>query len=330
MAITLEQLEQALIAACPGAVRPVLPRPIAVQRAKWLYSDLQAWRFDLRPVWQRVDFPGLEPMHVPKYHLDQSPYSASKGTEDRNPGEDHEMFHAEGSDLDCPDLLKLSRVSEIGHTLLAHTNWPRTHAKRLRDVREHVAVIEEILWLGRWRNPKGVKLNAQLVNGNGKDVDFRFRAEGLTVNVEVKHRPRTWLTRVDGGFDVRDLRSLFDGVDGKFPASSSNGTYNVVALTILTQADDLVRHHAKEFLKQHPEISAVAVWSDHAPDGRHHEFIVGENGSGRLLELLFKSDYEERCRAGVIRYPMRNSAERREMTPEESIQLMQRMAAEES
>ena len=183
MAITLEQLEQVLLTAYPGAGYPVLARAVAVQRAQWLYSDLQAWRFDLRLTDQLIEFDGMETMHVPKYRLADSPYNASKGPDDRKAGEDHEMFHGEGSGLDCPDLLKLSRVSEIGHTVLAHTNWPRTHAKRLRDPREHVSVIEEILWLGRWRNPVATRLNAKLVPGSAKDVDCCFRSEGITINL---------------------------------------------------------------------------------------------------------------------------------------------------
>ena len=330
MTITLEQLEQVLVSAYPGASHPVLPRAVAVQRAQWLYGDLQAWRFDLRLTYQPIEFDGCEPMRVPKYRLADSPFNASKGPDDRKKGEDHEMFHGEGSGLDCPDLLKLSRVSEIGHTILAHTNWPRTHAKALRDLRKHVAVIEELLWLGRWRNPVAVRLNAKLVPGSAKDVDCCFRSEGITINLEVKYRPRTWLARVDGGFDVQDLSSLFDGVDGKFPIEPPQGTYNVVALTVLAPIDNLLRRHAAQFLDSHPEVAAVAVWTDHAPNGRNHEFISRPDGPARLLECLFKSDEEERSRAGFIRHPMRNTAERRELTPEESIRLVQRMAAEEN
>lgn len=329
MTITLEQLEQVLVNAYPGASHPVLSRAVAVQRAQWLYSDLQAWRFDLRLTDQPIKFDGMQTMHVPKYRLADSPFNASKGPDDREKGEDHEMFHGEGSGLDCPDLLKLSRVSEIGHTILAHTNWPRTHAKRLRDPREHVPVIEEILWLGRWRNPVAVRLNAKLVLGSAKDVDCCFRSEGITINLEVKYRPRTWLAGVDGGFGVRDLSSLFDGVDGKFPVDLPQGTYNVVALTIVAPIDNLLRHHVAQFLAARHEVAAVVVWTDHAPNGRNHEFISRPDGPARLLECLFKSDEEERCRAGFIRHPMRNTAERREMTPAESIRLMQRMAAEE-
>ena len=331
MAITLEQLERALMTAYPGARFPVLDREMALQRAHWLHDDIQAWRFDLCLTYQPIEFDGCEPMHIPKYRLAESPYSASKGTEDRKLGEDQEMFHGEGSGLDTPDLLKLSRASAIGHTVLKHTNWPHTHARRVRDPRDHIAVIEEILWLGRWRNPVEVQLNAKLVPGTGKDVDCRFRSEGITINLEVKYRPRTWLAGVDGGFGVQDLRSLFDGVGGKFPATEPQDAYNVVALTIVAPIDDLLRHHATQFLASHPEIAAVVVWSEHDPTaGRNHEFICRANGPGRLLELLFKSDEEERSRVGFIRHPVRHATERREMTFEESLRLMQKMAAEEN
>ena len=188
-----------------------------------------------------------------------------------------------------------------------------------------MSVIEEILWLGRWRTPVAVRLNAKLVPGSGKDVDCCFRSEGITINLEVKYRPRTWLAGVDDGFDVRDLSSLFDSVDGKFPLDPPQGTYNVVALTILAPIDSSLRHHATQFLASHPEVATVVVWTDHAPNGRNHEFISGPDGPARLLECLFKSDEEERSRAGFIRHPMRNTAERREMTPGESIRLMQRI-----
>ena len=91
MTITFEQLEEALVTAYPGASYPVLPRAVAVQRARWLYDDLQARRFDLRLIYQPIEFDGCEPMHVPKYRLADSPFNASKASDERKRGEDLEI-----------------------------------------------------------------------------------------------------------------------------------------------------------------------------------------------------------------------------------------------
>ena len=313
MTATLEEIERALTTAYLGADQRVLSQEAARQRARWVYEDMAAVKFDLQLHTQPFPFPDGEALGIPQYRIVGSRYNAIE------PTKGHEMFRGQGSGLDCLDLLKLSRACEIGHTLLKHKNWPRSQGDKLRSPSDHVPTIEEILWLGRWRNPEDVDIEKKLVPGRSTNVDLFFRSAGLSVNMEVKYRPRTWLPRADGGFAGKDLRSLFEDLEGKFPEEVPPDTLNVVALTILAPVDDAFGQYATRFLEQHPEISLVVVWTEGA-NLRPPACVIGPHERCEKLMSIFEVAAEERVRPAAFLAEIRHPTERRPMTFSECIE----------
>ena len=313
MTATLEEIERALTTAYLGADQRILSQEVASKRAKWVYEDMAAIGFDLQLRHENFPLPGGVMLGIPQYRIAGSPYNAVR------PTKGHEMFRAQGSGLDCLDLLKLSRACEIGHTLLKHKDWPRSQGHKLRSPSDHVATIEEILWLGRWRDPEDIDLEKKLVLGRSTNVDLAFCSGGISINMEVKYRPRTWIPRADGNFASTDLRSLFEGTEGKFPDEIPPDTLNVVAVTALAPVDNAFGQHATNFLEQHPEVSVVLVWTEganlHPP-----ACVIGPPAACEALMSIFKVAGEELVRPAAFLAEIRHPTERRAMTFSECIE----------
>ena len=100
----------------------------------------------------------------------------------------------------------------------------------------------------------------------------------------------------------------------KFPIPRY-GEFNLVAVTGYAPADEEFTTATEDFLAQHPDISGVFYWCDHAPTGRSWRLV---SKTTRLPELLLQIDSEESLRAYSIRHPRVNPKTGRPMNgPEE-------------
>ena len=314
MTASVDKIEDALRQAYLGWNRVLSPETAAC-RARWLHADLHAIGFDLQIVILKGCLPDGTMVGIPSYQIANSPYNLM------NPTRTEERFHVAGSGMDCLDLLKASRASEIGHTLLKPTDWPRKYADKLNDPELHPAAIEEILWLKRWRHATQIEPDKKLIPGSKADVDFRLRCDGLTINLEVKYRPRSWIARADGGYEDRDLSSMFSEIIHKFPSHLAPNELNIVALTVLCPLNERFHARAEEFLGKHAVVSGLVVCCEQFEEGKTQGTVIGPSDLCQRLAPLLEADQEEASRIGVNGHGQRHPSERRQMTIEESIEI---------
>jgi hypothetical protein len=211
LCVDLHAIEKALVTAYPGMSEPVLSAAEAGTRAEIVYEDMRKIRFDIELEYWPVNFPGFQGIQVPAYKLAGSQYDPD------GPPSVPDVYKAAGPGLSCGHLLRLSKACKLGRVFLGD-NWPESFASRLRDPDDHLAVVEEMLWLGYWQSVQDVKHSVRQNSKSNKNVDWRFNCCGQIINLEVKYRRRDWVGIVDGPYFSRDFDSYFADCEGKFGA----------------------------------------------------------------------------------------------------------------
>jgi hypothetical protein len=303
----LAVIEKALTTAFPGARETVLKPDEAKIRARMVHEDMTKVRFDLQLEYWRVELPGHQPIGVPAYKLIGSQFDPDA------PLDEPDVYKAAGPGLSCGNLLRLSKACKLGRAILKKA-WPTSFATRLRDPNDHLAVVEELIWLGYWQSIKDVQRSYKQSSESKKNVDWRFVSCGQPINLEVKYRRRDWIGIVDGPYFSRDFDSYFEDCEGKFGAQK-DGELNIIGITTLAPPDAGLRRTIARFLKDHPYVDGIVLWSFHAPTGASPEI---HSGKVDLIRLLFtEGDAEDRLRVSPIRHLWRKSEERRALRPVE-------------
>lgn len=309
--LAMEQIEEILQKCYPGMKVTVLSAEESSDRARMIYEDMTAVGFPLLldQAWV-VTPPGVESVYVPTYQLPKSgygPQADSDGTLGRD---------AAGPLLSCGEFIRLSRACKIGRDFLTRKRWPSHFTARLRDSEQHLAVIEEMIWLGRWHTPSHVKMSYRHNPANNSDIDWRFKSCNQVINLEVKTRRRDWMGLTDGSHFSRDFDSYFDDVEGKFGLQKDN-ELNVITITTFAPPDASLRRCTQRYLDQHPEVDAVVFWAIHDPKNTRPEIHAREPG---LIQLLLKgSEREDDLFISSIRHLWRKRDERRAMRSNEVI-----------
>jgi hypothetical protein len=300
--LTLDQIEEALRTAYRGAQTPILSAAEAKLRAAMVFEDMAKVRLPLELHYWQAAFPGYEPLGIPAYKLPGSPYGPEV------PVEAEDVFKADGPGLSCGDLLKLSKACKIGRDILGVRRWPQLLTTRLRDPKEHLDAVEEMIWLGFWRPPFKVDQSYKLNPANDSNIDWRltFKMGSVqqVINLEVKFRRRDWIGRVDGSTFSRDFDSYFQDLEGKF-CGPAEGELNLVGISTFTPSDHSLRRCIERYLKEHREVSGVIVWSYHS--GNDLAALEVHSEHAELIRMFLTGiDEEERNRVTVIRFLWRD------------------------
>lgn len=315
--LTQTQIEEILTKCYPGMAETVLSPVEAKARAKMVHEDMKAVNFSLRlGITWPVPLVGYEAIIIPSYPLEGSMYGPEAdpdGTNNRD---------AAGPLISCGEFVRLSKACKLGRELLTTNRWPSRFTSRIRDSQDHLAVIEEILWLTRWHEPKDIEMTYKQNPTSGKDVDWRFSCRGMTINLEVKYRLRDWLGIVDGPHFSRNFDSYFNDIEGKF-GFRPEGELNIVGITTISPPDRGLQECTQRFLNGHPDIDAVIFWSIHDPEGKRPEFHARKPD---LIKMLFKgADREDNLFCAPIRHLWRKSDERRAMRPAEAMDAISKL-----
>jgi len=303
----LATIAEALVTAFPGAREPVLGADEAEARALIVYEDMTKVRFDLQLEYWRVELPDYQSIGIPAYKLIGSQFDPDA------PVDSPDVYKAAGPGLNCGNLLRLSKACKVGRAIVKK-EWPNTFATRLRDPNDHLAVVEELLWLGYWQPVKDLRRSFKQSEESKKNIDWRFNCCSQVINLEVKYRRRDWVGIVDGPYFSRDFDSYFEDCEGKF-GPQKDGELNIVGVSTLASPDDGLRRTIERFLKTHPYVDAIILWSFHAPNGESPEI---HSRQADLIKLLFTGgDSEDRLRISPIRHLWRKSEERRALRPAE-------------
>ena len=165
----------------------------------------------------------------------------------------------EGSHLDEGDLLRLSKVCELGRSLLSN-DWPHRFADQLNNPSEHLDTVNEVWWLGRFNDPTEVKkLDMRTQKVSSPDWSFSVRCEGntLRLRVEVKRR----CSDVKRHLAFSEKTDLFDKISPKFSQRSLT-ELNIAAVTTFSQIDNTVTERTMKWLEHEENLDAVILWSE--------------------------------------------------------------------
>lgn len=315
--LTADQIEEILTKCYPGMPETVLTPEEAKHRATMVYADMNTVGFLLQSdtSWP-VPAPEDQTIWIPSYRLNGAIYGP-----EADPNGEHNR-DAAGPLLSCGEFVRLSKACKLGRQFLTPEKWPSRFTSRLRDPKSHLAVLEEVLWLGRWHSPENIEMAYKQNPGSAKDIDWRFTCCGQTINLEVKNRQRDWLGVVDGPHFSRNFDSYFRDVEGKF-VLQQNGELNIVGITTMYPPDRGMHECTQRFLDTHPEIDAVIIWSLHDPEGKRPDIHARQP---ELIKMLFKGgDREDDLFCAPIRHLWRKSEERRAMRPAESMNAMSKL-----
>lgn len=295
MPASQNEIADALITGWKGA-GPILTECEARVRAGFVWEALSETSLEIDIEWEPITLPRAEPFAIPIYRLRNSRFSVHYGEESPL------AYRADGVGLNEGDLFKLARACMLRATRISDP-WKREEKRRFASHEKHLAFIEELLWLGRFRELKNVKRDHKLnPSESDKDVDFRFRSKSYWLNVEAKFRPGTWISKVMGSHKARGVKGLFDEVKGKFHMPALD-ELNLLCVTGYARADEHLSHGAVKELSEHPEITGLLYWSDDAPTGRPWSYHSITN---RLAELHLSIDQEEFFRVSRVRHPVKN------------------------
>ena len=209
-----------------------------MKRAAWLSGDLAKLgmpEFRILPTrWVEA----IAGVHIPlvEYRFGFSGFSIEQAHDPLRPQKD--SSHMEGSGLDREDLLYLSKVSEIGHTIIPDM-WlaDRRLAEDVRRPSQHLDTLNEVWWLSRWHGiDAGSVTREGLIRNDAENmkksipstVDWKFTVLGshVTINLSVKNRKSTM-----GSPLLNKGVYLFDKMEHEVFPESGSDEINVLAIT---------------------------------------------------------------------------------------------------
>lgn len=285
--------------------RPFLDENKAAHRAKLVVEVATKLRLD----WKIQGVPLTNGLWIPIYEIPGSQFG--KSDED----DVEECFRAHGVGLNWGGLHRFARACEVGFRLFPKT-FPRSFTKKLRSASDHIATVEEICWLDAWHNPTEIVPEFSFPNSS-KSVDWRFNSCGLTINLEVKYRPRDWMRRVDGPEYNKVKQGYYRDTHQKFSESRSN-EINLVALSSYCEPDYWWRKETESLINSEFNIHGVVMWCPSLSSRLGPFTVVAKNQ--KLVETLLNRKDEDSQHLVLIRHLWRKSEERREARIDEMLQ----------
>ncbi len=239
----------------------------------------------------------------------------------------HDTLTAHGSGLNWGSVIRLSKACEIGRSLFGNA-WPVKFRRKLLNPKDHLAFVEEILWLNLWLGISDIESEARPFASLGcrKRIDWRFSSCGQIINLEVKYRPRDWMRHVDGPENHLVMPSYFYDVPEKFPAKNPR-ELNLVAVTCLASIDRSLQEHTEILLQENPTIDGVIIWAHSSKSESPFEIHAARDRE--LISTLFTGgDLEDAAHIGIVRHVWRKRDERRSIHGEEVPEILKKLSSE--
>lgn len=299
----------------------VLSDETLMKRAEWLKSDLEALALPdfsilptrwIEPPGSGVRFPLVE------YRFGKSDHDLNRAD---SPVKVPKNVNAmTGKGLDREDLLYLSKVSEIGHSLIPEI-WPSLPSLKanLRLPTQHLDTLNEVWWLSRWHGIDRGSVEHEhvartddlnLAKKSPSRVDWKFTVLGgqITLHLEVKNRRGS-----KGSAPFNKGIYLFDGHPEEAFGVSGPDEINVLAITSyhagwITEQEEASLVSAYLDGLERPVVDAVAL-AVKGGTGSYEKlfFPVGRNPEKKdliLKAVLRPMDTEDHAFIGVIEFPM--------------------------
>jgi hypothetical protein len=276
-----------------GLLRLRLPEEVAARRASIVAEDRTTIGFPLRLEVQRGIARWLHQrgLRIPiQYHVPDTDWTLNR----------KDPRHAlEGTHLDKGDLLRLSKVCELGRAHLPN-DWPHRFADQLNNPSEHLDALNEVWWLGRFRDPTNVKkLDTKTQKVSSPDWSFSVRYDGALVplRVEVKRR----CSDIKRHLELSEKSNLFDKISPKF-SQRSLPELNIAVITTFSKIDKTVAEVTTRWLENEPNLDAVILWSEESRASPALVFACKGDIQQLLHARLATPDKEDTSGVAVIQH----------------------------
>lgn len=236
----------------------------ALRRFENLLSSVDL-PFDLKAQLRELILPAQPRIPNPPiyvyYYVPDSRKGTDKAVDSNNfPNPLHEAYLHKadgiGINLGCP--------IRLFHALVELEKLPKADQKNpregLKDPREHLTAIEELLWLFGWKSMAKQRRGGQLEGASG-DVDWAFEAAGLQICLEAKFRQSDWMRLTDGDTFVMAGDGFLSKATHKFPKGSLTSSLHVVGITFYSTMTHEIFCHIGDELRSAPQIDVVVARS---------------------------------------------------------------------
>jgi len=284
--------------------RPFLASDAAEDRAKVIVTNSRTlninWNLGLTSMKTEHE------LWVPCYEIPNSDFGAPPSSLEASA-----VHKAHGIGLNWGSLLRFGRACETVSKLF-EKGLPAKVRNKLANPKDHLATVEEIIWLGLWQHVSDIESEVQLgkKNGNKKRVDWKFKSKGQTINLEVKYRMRDWVRVADGPQFSIARPSYYEDIDGKFPERLPS-ELNIVGISSYAAPDRSWREETHDYLDKNPQIDAIVLWSPTFVGDGGAPFEVHSRDKASIVRNLLRPIEEDKQHLVVIRHLWQERDQRR-------------------
>lgn len=187
-----------------------------------------------------------------------------------------------GTWLDTAPLTYLARVCDVANQLLGE-DWMAQFRKRLLNPAELLDILNELWWLGCWKEVNAVEMSPKAKNSG--DNDWRITlANGMHLNLQVKRRRSDLIRLVH---PTMPPFGLFDKLSRRFSASGP-AEINVGVITIYAGIADSVLRCLDDYFRNDDSqnVDAVVLWSPGTAADMPPFFVRDRKSNGILREAF--------------------------------------------
>lgn len=277
-------------------LRVRLPDEVAERRAPMVVEDMEAVGFTLQVDRSRAA-PGYFEMGLPvpvQYHIRDPRWTVDHA--DPKQG-------IEGTHLNRGDLVLLSKVCELGRKHLPGV-WPKRFKAELTDPEQHLSCLNEVWWIGRFRDPRNVmKLDGKKNGSAAPDWGFSHESLGMNfpIRLEVKRRPSD--TRKHVGLSEKSIS--LDDIVKKFKSGEPQ-EIKLAAMAIYSTVDQALLDALGSWLSSESEMDGVVLWSQEARGGPSLAWVARDGIDLVLRDIVLPPDDEDSSGISTIRHTMPN------------------------
>ena len=246
------------------------------------------------------------PVTLPEYYFGDTGFSVNNA--ENSSKNKIEWFG--GTGIDRGHLQFLSRVSEIGHSVIPQY-WLENKKLRdaLRNPTQHLDTVEEVWWLSRWHGIESISMAERLLPNSKADVDWSFFLfnKQIRVNLEVKRIPSDLVRHTRGRPFNKEWFTTFcsEKVLPKFRPSGTD-EINILGLSLFGEIDRNVQLVVSEWLRQHKCLIDAVVIVTREARGRSGLDKQIVNDKAQILNPFIKElDAEDSSLAFAFEVPIK-------------------------
>jgi len=191
------------------------------------------------------------------YHIPGTRFGSVR-TFGKNPTIANHLYSSDGIGLNCGCPVRLARALDVLFSLNPEDRFEPM--ANLQTCRNHLAAVEELLWLTLWKEVSQVARGGELINTplktKGKDVDWFILTRRMPIFLEVKFRQTDWMRQADQ--DMGQIgNNFFADIGSKLPKEIHRFQKCIAGITGYAEPDDSFYAGCEKKLVATPGLTAI-------------------------------------------------------------------------